>query len=268
MIRVLVVGAAGRMGRRLVSLISEDDELELAGAIEAAGSPFLGQDAGVVAGGPAQGIAISSDLAAVAGRADVMIDFSVRDGARERLQTALAAGCNCVLGVTGFTEAEQAELKAAVPTGGKLVFAPNFSVGVNLLFALCERAAKILGAEWDIEVLEMHHNQKVDAPSGTAARLGEILAAARGLDYPAAARHGRQGPVGKRPKDEIGMHALRGGDVVGDHSVILAAAGERLELTHRAASRDTFARGALRAVKFLAAAAPGVYDMQQVLGLN
>jgi 4-hydroxy-tetrahydrodipicolinate reductase len=173
-----------------------------------------------------------------------------------------------VIGTTGLENDDKAALRALVADGGRIMLAPNMSVGVNLLFALCAKVAPLLGPEYDIEVVEMHHNRKKDAPSGTAVRLGEILAAGRGLEYETAARHGRAGEVGSRPRNEIGMHAVRGGDVVGDHTVIFAADGERVELTHRASSRETFAKGALRAVKFLANANPGLYDMQDVLGLR
>lgn len=163
---------------------------------------------------------------------------------------------------------QRAELKKLADGGGRLVQAPNMSVGVNLLFALCSQVARTLGSDYDIEVVEMHHNKKKDAPSGTAERLGQILAEASGLDYNTDTRHGRVGLVGARTKREIGMHAVRGGDVVGDHTVIFATEGERVELTHKASSRETFAKGAVRAVKFLATATPGLYDMQDVLGLK
>ena len=173
-----------------------------------------------------------------------------------------------VIGTTGLSADQKAELKALADNGAKIVFAPNMSVGVNLLFALCDKVARLLGDDYDIEVVEMHHNQKKDAPSGTAARLGEILCNARGLSYEKDTRHGRVGLPGARPKNEIGMHSLRGGDVVGDHTVIFATSGERIELTHKASSRETFAKGAVRAVLFLEDAPSGLYDMQDVLHLK
>jgi 4-hydroxy-tetrahydrodipicolinate reductase len=172
-----------------------------------------------------------------------------------------------VIGSTGLTAEDQSLLADLAAKGARIVQSPNMSVGVNLLFALSRKVASLLGEDYDIEVVEMHHNQKKDAPSGTAEKLGQILAEARGLSYEKDVRHGRVGMVGARPKNEIGMHALRGGDVVGDHTVIFATNGERIELTHKASSRQTFANGAIRAVKFLASAKPGKYDMQQVLGL-
>ncbi len=267
MTRITIVGAAGRMGRRLVALTGADPELTLAGAVEIPGSPFIGQDAGVVADGQAQGVAIVDDFAVACKGADVVIDFSTKDGGLERAKAVYEAGCAYIIGTTGFSDDEKAQIRLYAD-GGKLVFASNFSVGVNLLFALCEKVARILGDDYDIEVVEMHHNQKLDAPSGTAERLGEVLAEARGLSYAEDTRHGRQGMVGKRTKSEIGMHSLRGGDVVGDHTVIFATGGERVELRHKATSRDTFVKGALRAAKFLASAEAGEYDMRQILGID
>ncbi len=268
MTRVVVIGAAGRMGRLLVSGLLRDPTMKLAGAVELPDCPLLGQDAGTIAGLPACGVALTADLAAAAKQADTVIDFSAAESALPNARLAAAAGCAVVLGTTGLRAADKATLAALVQAGAKIVCAPNMSIGVNLLFHLCDQVARRLGPDYDIEVVEMHHNQKKDAPSGTAVRLGEILATASGLDYPTAVRHGRDGMVGARTKKEIGMHAVRGGDVVGDHTVIFATGGERIELAHKASSRETFARGALRAVKFLATAQPGLYDMQDVLGLR
>ena len=266
MIRTVIVGAAGRMGRRLVALTAEDAELKLTAAIEAAGNPLLGQDAGTLAGVRALGVPVTADLRQAAAAADVVIDFSSREVAVANAKTVLGAGGALVLGTTGLTEADKAAVFAAA-RGGRLIYAPNFSVGMNLMFAVAAQMAKVLGDDYDVEIVEIHHNQKVDAPSGSAVRLAEGIAAARGLDYARDTVHGRRGQVGKRRQAEIGMHAVRGGDVVGDHTVMFATGGERLELTHRASSRDTFAKGALRAAKFLAAAKPGTYEMRQVLGL-
>ena len=268
MIRILIIGAGGRMGRMLVTCTLRDAETKLAGAIEIPGSPFLGQDAAAVAGLPACGVAITSDLAAAVKNADAIIDFSAAESAVANAKVAAAAGCAVVIGTTGLSDAAKAELAALAKGGARIVFAPNMSVGVNLLFHLCDKVTRLLGPDYDIEVVEMHHNQKKDAPSGTAERLGEILAKAADLDYATDTKHGRVGLVGARSKREIGMHAVRGGDVVGDHTVIFATNGERVELTHKASSRETFAKGAVRAVKFLAASKPGLYDMQDVLGLK
>ena len=197
----------------------------------------------------------------------IFINFSTK-GVVEATRIAVANNCSVVIGTTALPEADKQALKDMADNGARIVFAPNMSVGVNLLFHLSAKAAEILGEDFEIEIVEMHHNLKIDAPSGTAELLGQILCKARGLDYNKDVRHGREGICGARTRKEIGMHALRGGDVVGDHTVMFAANGERVELTHKASSRDTFVKGALRAVEFLADAAPGLYDMQDVLGLK
>jgi 4-hydroxy-tetrahydrodipicolinate reductase len=267
MIRVVIIGAAGRMGRRLVANVMEAEDMTLTGAIEAPGNPLLGQDAGSVAGCSVAGVAITDDLKQAVGNADAVINFSLGKVV-EDAATAAAAGCTSIIGTTALTGDEKVALNQLAADGARIVFAPNMSVGVNLLFHLCRQAATILGDDYDIEIVEMHHNQKKDAPSGTAVRLAEIAADARGLSYADDVRHGREGMVGARTKREIGMHALRGGDVVGDHTVMFSTGGERVELTHKASSRDTFAKGALRAVRFLSGVKPGLYDMQDVLGLK
>lgn len=268
MIRITIIGAAGRMGKRLVDLTAGASDLELAGAVEAATHPLQGQDAGIIAGCGELGVPISADVVAAATDADVTIDFSVADNVLANTRSAIAADCGVVIGTTAMPAADREALQQLAGDGARIVFAPNMSVGVNLLFKLCGEAARVLGDSYDIEVVEMHHNQKQDAPSGTAERLGQILAEARELSYENDTAHGRSGMVGARPRNEIGMHALRGGDVVGDHTVVFATGGERLELTHKAGSRDTFANGALRAARFLKTAKPGLYDMQDVLGLT
>ncbi len=264
--RVIIAGAAGRMGRRLIANCMEHPDFEIAGALEYAESPFLGQDAGAVAGCGEAGVKISADLAPLLKNADAIIDFAT-GGVMECVEQAVKANIAVVLGSTALKPEERARL-AELGKSGRIVSASNMSVGVNLLFKLAAETAKILGEEYDIEVVEMHHNRKQDAPSGTAVTLAEKLCEARGFDYDRDVRHGRVGMVGARTKHEIGMHSLRGGDVVGDHTVIFAVDGERIELTHKASSRDTFARGALRAVEFLSDASAGLYDMQQVLGLK
>ena len=267
MIKTAVVGAAGRMGRRLVTNICESDDLQLAGALEISSCPFIGQDAGAVAGVGETGIMITDDAEKVFADCDAVINFSTA-GVIESTRLAVKNNCSVVIGTTALTDEDKAALKEMADNGARIVFAPNFSIGVNLLFYLSRKAAEILGEDFNIEIVEMHHNQKKDAPSGTAERLGQILCDARGLDYKTDVRHGREGICGARTRKEIGMHALRGGDVVGDHTVMFAANGERVELTHKASSRDTFARGALTAVRFLANAKPGMYDMQDVLKLR
>jgi 4-hydroxy-tetrahydrodipicolinate reductase len=210
---------------------------------------------------------VGDDFASALAGADAVIEFSHHTATPAVAQACAAAGKILVVGTTGHTDSEVAQIRAVSSTI-PLVFAPNFSVGVNTLFWLTQKAAEILGPGFDLEVVEMHHRLKKDAPSGTARRLAEILAGVRGLQYSSDVRHGRQGITGERTSTEIGMHALRGGDVVGDHTVIFATQGERLELTHKASSRETFALGSIRAAKWARGRAPGLYDMQDVLGLR
>ena len=266
-IPVAVVGAAGRMGRRLVANIAASEDLTLSGALEAPGNPMVGKDAGSLAGVDPAGVAITDDPARAFAGARAVIIFSV--GSVIALARAAAAkNCAMVIGTTAVPAEERAELAALAAKGAKIVMASNMSVGVNLLLKLAAEAAKLLGEDYDIEIVEMHHNQKKDAPSGTAVSLAEAVCQATGRDYEKDAVHGRNGVVGARTRREIGMHSLRGGDVVGDHTVIFATGGERVELTHKASSRDTFAKGALRAVRFLETAPSGMYDMRDVLGLK
>lgn len=267
MIRIIVTGAAGRMGRRLVANIAESGDLKLAGATERPGSEFLGLDAGTVAGVAPQGVRITDDFAGLVSQADAVIDFST-GAVIANARLAASKGLSIVIGTTALTADDKAELKKLADAGAKIVFASNYSVGVNLLFYLTKLAAQTLSDDFDIEIIEAHHNQKKDAPSGTAVSLAEVIANVKGWDYDKDVRHGRVGNVGARTRHEIGMHAVRGGDIVGDHTVMFAANGERVELTHKASSRDTFAKGALRAVRFLANAKPGLYNMQDVLGLK
>ena len=267
MLKVVLVGAGGRMGKRLMNCIAAAEDMTLSGAVEYAQSPLLGKDAGTVAGIEEIGVAISAEIKPLLENADAIIDFSTGD-VINNAKFAVEAGVSVVIGTTALDDNQKAEL-AKLAKKGKIVLAPNMSVGVNLLFHLTKKVAKLLDDNYDIEIVEMHHNKKKDAPSGTAVRLGECAAEGRGLSYEKAAVHGRDGIVGERTKTEIGMHAVRGGDVVGDHTVIFAAEGERVELTHKASSRDTFAMGALKAVRFLSNTPAGkVYDMQDVLGLK
>lgn len=268
MISVTIVGAAGRMGRMLIQEVANTPELKLVGALEAEQCPFLGADAAQLAGLPPAGVKITAEVAEAIRDADCVVDFTFAAATRALAPKVAAAGKAMVIGSTGLTAEDSQLLDDLAAHGARIVQSPNMSVGVNLLFALCAQVAPLLGDAYDIEVVEMHHNQKKDAPSGTAEKLGQILAKARGLDYDKDTRYGRVGLVGARTKNEIGMHSLRGGDVVGDHTVIFATNGERIELTHKASSRQTFALGAMRAVKFLATARPGRYDMQDVLGLR
>ncbi|MCK4983512.1 MAG: 4-hydroxy-tetrahydrodipicolinate reductase [Victivallaceae bacterium] len=267
MIKVTVIGAGGRMGRRLVSNIIESNDLTLAGALDAPGVPFIGQDAGILAGAGECGVKITSDHAEAIKNADAVIDFSTGN-VIDNTRAAVAKGINVVIGTTALGTEGKVELQKLADAGAKIVFASNMSVGVNLLFHLCKEVSSILDEDYDIEIVEMHHNQKKDAPSGTAVTLAEVACEARGLSYDNDVRHGREGMVGTRTQKEIGMHSLRGGDVVGEHTVIFAAGGERIELTHKASSRDTFAKGALKAVRFLNSVEPGLYNMQDVLKLK
>jgi len=243
MIRLLIHGAKGRMGRALIACAAEDAGLTVSAGIDA-----------------------GDDFAAALPGCDAVIDFSHAPATAGVAEACASAGKVLVIGTTGHSDADRARIAQAAKAV-PIVCAPNFSVGVNTLFWLTRKAAEILGPDFDLEVVEMHHRLKKDAPSGTARRLAEILAGVRGLSYDADVRHGREGMPGERTRTEIGMHALRGGDVVGDHTVIFANTGERVELTHKASSRDTFSQGALRAAKWAQGRAPGLYDMQDVLGL-
>ena len=267
MIRVVVTGALGRMGGHLVRLVHAEPGFELVGATERAGVATL-QDASAAAGLPPSGVKVEPDLERPLSRgADVVIDFTSFEASAAHAEVCAARGVPVVIGSTGFTREARARVEAAARRVAVLL-SPNMSVGVNALFALVTEAARILGDGYDIEILEMHHKKKKDAPSGTAMRLAELAAAALGRDPTKELAFSRHGMVGERPPREIGVQTLRGGDVVGEHTVYFAGEGERLELTHRATSRDQFARGALRAARFLVGRAPGLYDMADVLGLG
>jgi 4-hydroxy-tetrahydrodipicolinate reductase len=242
--RIIVVGSKGRMGEALTRLASADPALEVIGGVDR-----------------------GDDLQTIIDRCDVLIEFAHHSATAELAELAAARSKALVIGTTGHTAEERVKI-ATFAHRLPIVWAPNFSVGVNLLFYLTRLAAETLGGAFDEEVIEMHHHHKLDSPSGTARRLGEILAKAAGGTYDELVRHGRAGDVGARSKTEIGMHALRGGDVVGDHTVIFAGAGERVELTHKASSRDTFASGALRAAAWVKSQKPGLYSMQDVLNLR
>ena len=268
MIGVTVSGAAGRMGKELIRLISFDSEFNLSGAVETTGHSTIGLDSGRNAGIDNLNIPITDDLSQVASKSDVVIDFSTPKATLLNSQIAVGNDCGIVIGTTGFTDNEKNLIKDLTTKNGRIVLAPNMSIGVNLLFLLCRQAAKILDRGYDVEIIEMHHKHKKDSPSGTAEKLGEIIASAKGLTYSEGIRHGRFGMVGERPEREIGMHSVRGGDVVGDHHVIFAGDGERVELVHKASSRATFAKGALFASKFIVNANSGFYSMQDVLDFS
>jgi len=265
-VRVAIAGSAGRMGRALMEAVLRDPQLELTAALEQAGNAALGREAGELAGVPCP-LKISADVAQGLGRADVLIDFTRPEGTLTNLEACVRLAKPMVIGTTGFTDAQKARIAEAARRIA-LVMAPNMAVGVNVTFKLAETAAKILGDAYDVEIIEAHHRYKVDAPSGTALKLGEVVARALGRDLAACAVHGRHGDTGERDPKAIGFHALRGGDIVGEHTVMFAGAGERVEVTVRSSSRMTYALGALRAAKFLHARGPGLYDMFDVLGLK
>jgi 4-hydroxy-tetrahydrodipicolinate reductase len=270
MVRVAVAGAGGRMGQALIEALLADADLALAAALDVAGSPLAGRDAGERFG-RATGVRVASDVDAAAAAADVLIDFTRPEGTLAHLAACVRHRTAAVVGTTGLSDAQKTEL-ASCAHNVPVVFAPNMSVGVNVLLALVETAARQLGPTYDIEVLEMHHRHKVDAPSGTALGLGAAAARGAGLDLAQSAVYAREGTIGERKRGAIGFATLRGGDVVGEHTVVFAGAGERVELSHKAASRQNFAMGALRAAHFVAAqraaGRASLYDMQDVLGLK
>ncbi|HEY0675254.1 MAG TPA: 4-hydroxy-tetrahydrodipicolinate reductase [Immundisolibacter sp.] len=266
-IAIAIAGAAGRMGRTLVAACAEQPGLALSAAFEHAGSGALGLDAGVLAGLPANGVAIAADDALAATPFDVLIDFTGPAATLAHAAACAASGRAMVIGTTGLDPAQKAELAAAAART-PIVFAANMSVGVTLCLALLRQAAQVLGDDFDVEIIEAHHRHKVDAPSGTALRMGEVVAQALGRDLSQCAVYGREGQTGARDRQTIGFATVRGGDIVGDHTVLFAGDGERIEITHKASSRLTFARGALRAAAWLKGRPAGLYDMQDVLGLR
>ena len=264
--RIAITGAAGRMGRTLAQLCANQPGLRLGAALEHPQSPHLGLDPGLLAGAGASGCTIVSDAEAVIDDFDVLIDFSMPEATLQHLQTCRAAGRRMVIGTTGLGASVDA-IKAAsadIP----IVFSPNMSVGVNLCFRLIELAARALGDDFDIEIIEAHHRHKIDAPSGTALRMGEIVAGALERDLASCAVYGREGRSGPRERKQIGFETIRAGEIVGDHTVLFAGTGERIEITHRASDRSTFASGALRAAAWLMQRPAGLYDMHDVLGLR
>ncbi|MEW5721942.1 MAG: 4-hydroxy-tetrahydrodipicolinate reductase [Thermodesulfobacteriota bacterium] len=267
MVNVIVAGAAGRMGARIVRAVLEAKELELVGAYERLDHPDLGRDVGLVSGVGELGLPLAGSLDEVLEAGEVIIEFTEPRATMADLEKAAATGRAMVVGTTGFSPEQSARMKE-LGTVMRLVAAPNMSVGLNLLFKLVGEVARILGPGYDLEIVEAHHRLKKDAPSGSALRLAEALAKATGRRLGECAVYGREGLVGQRPEGEIGVLAVRAGDIVGDHTVIYGGIGERVEITHRAHSRDTFARGAVRAAAWVADQKPGFYDMQDVLGLR
>jgi 4-hydroxy-tetrahydrodipicolinate reductase len=267
MLRIAIAGVGGRMGRTLVQACVINPEVHVSAATERPGSSLIGADAGEVAGLRALGVTIVSDLAQAEQELDVLIDFTRPAGTLRNLEWCRSNACRLVVGTTGLGETGKAAI-AAVAEEIPVVFAPNMSVGVNLSLKLMELAAGVLGDEVDIEVIESHHRHKVDAPSGTALAMGEVLASALGRDLDDCAVYARHGQTGERDRKTIGFQSIRAGDIVGEHTVMFAGEGERLEITHKATSRMNFARGAVRAALWLADRDPGLYDMQDVLGLK
>jgi 4-hydroxy-tetrahydrodipicolinate reductase len=263
---VVVAGAAGRMGSRLVALLQQEADLRLVAALEAPGHPALGRDAGEPAGVGRIGIPIAADVEAALGQDRILIEFSVPEASLAHARLVERHGGRAVIGTTGFSAAQREEL-ARISRGAPLLVSPNMSVAVNVAFKVLADMARMLGDDYDVEIVETHHRFKKDAPSGTALRMAEVVAQALGRDLATTAVYDRHDRLAERTRKEIGMAALRSGDVVGEHTVSFASLGERLELTHRAHSRDNFARGALRGARFIATARPGLYSMQDVLGL-
>ncbi len=264
-LRIAVAGAGGRMGRMLVEAVAAADDLQLAGALDLAGSASLGQDAAAFLG-RASGIAITSELRSGLAAADVLIDFTRPEGTLAHLAVCRELGVKMVIGTTGFDAAQKARIAAASKQLA-IVMAPNMSVGVNVVLKLLDVAACALKNGYDIEVVEAHHRHKVDAPSGTALKMGEVLAAAVGRELKDCAVYAREGVTGERDPSTIGFSTIRGGDIVGDHTVLFAGTGERIEITHRSTTRANYAQGALRAARFLAGRSSGLYGMDAVLGL-
>ncbi len=268
MIRAVVCGAAGRMGCAIIRVIHQTEGIALAGALERPDSSLLGQDAGMICGVEKLGVVLTSDLAALlAHDADVLIDFTNPEATMEHMKLCARAKLAAVVGTTGLSPADR-ETLAKHARSAPVAFSPNFSLGVNVLFALAEMAARTLGRDYDAEIVETHHNRKKDAPSGTALRLAESVAKATGRELAQQAVYERHGMIGERRPGEIGIQTVRAGDIVGEHTLILAGPGERLELIHRAHSRENFARGAVKAALWIKDKKPGLYDMGDVLGLK
>lgn len=265
-LRIAVAGASGRMGRMLIEAVTAADDMQLAGALDVPGSPSVGQDAAAFLGRET-GVRITANVHEGLSNAQVLIDFTRPEGTLAHLTVCRELGVKAVIGTTGLDDAQKAQV-AEHATQIAIVMSPNMSVGVNVVFKLLDVAARALSQGYDIEVIEAHHRHKVDAPSGTALKMGEVLAAALGRDLKQCAVYAREGVTGERDPSTIGFSTIRGGDIVGDHTVLFAGTGERIEITHRSASRATYAQGSLRAARFLAGRTNGLYGMDEVLGLR
>lgn len=264
--RIAIAGASGRMGQMLIEAVQAASDCQLTGALDIASSSSIGQDAGAYAG-QATGVLITSDLHAGLKNSQVLIDFTRPEGTLAHLRVCRELGVAVVIGTTGFTEAQKAEI-AEIAKHIPIMMAPNMSVGVNVTLKLLEMAAKALSTGYDIEIVEAHHRHKVDAPSGTALKMGEVIADALGRDLKDCAVYAREGVTGERDPSSIGFATIRGGDIVGDHTVLFAGIGERIEISHKSSSRTTYAQGSLRAVRYLADKKTGLFDMFDVLGLK
>ena len=263
--RIAIAGSSGRMGRMLIEAVLATDDLQLHGALDVAGSPALGQDAGAFLG-RTTGVSIRADLDGALAGADVLIDFTRPEGTLAHLAACARLGVNAVVGTTGFSDAQKAEI-GVIAQSVAIVMAPNMSVGVNVVLRLLDVAARALSEGYDIEVIEAHHRHKVDAPSGTALKMGEVLAQALGRDLKTCGVFAREGVTGERDPSTIGFSTIRGGDIVGDHTVLFAGTGERIEISHRSSSRAGYAQGSLRAARFLAGRRTGLFGMNDVLGM-
>jgi 4-hydroxy-tetrahydrodipicolinate reductase len=265
-IKLAVAGASGRMGKMLIEAVLASSDFELVGALDRADSPAIGRDAGEGLG-KQTGVLVQSDLGLGLAQAQCLIDFTQPGGTLKHLEACASRGVKMVIGTTGFDAAGKVKITEAAQNTS-IVFAPNTSIGVNATFKILEVAAKILSEGYDVEVIEAHHHHKIDAPSGTALRMGEVVAKALGHELSEVAEHGREGHTGARKPQTIGFHAIRGGDLVGDHTVMFIGVGERIEITHRSSSRANYAQGALRACRFLMGQKKGLFDMQDVLALK
>ncbi len=266
MIKVSIMGVSGRMGRAIYRLLDGEDNIEIVGATEIDIHPEIGKDVGLVVGSGEIGVSINSDIQSTSTEADVIVDFTTPNSTLSNAKFASSNGIAMVIGTTGFDEDQKKDLEA-LASSFPCVFSPNMSIGVNVMFEATKKLAEILGDDYDLEIIEAHHKHKVDAPSGTALRLGEAAAEGLGRDFNSVARFERHGVIGERKEKEIGMQTIRAGDIVGEHTIMFCGAGERIELTHRAMSRDNFAKGVVRAVKWIPGKSSGIYTMKEVLGL-
>jgi 4-hydroxy-tetrahydrodipicolinate reductase len=267
MIRAIITGAGGKMGGRIISLVSQTEDMQVVGAVEQKGHPLMGKDVGETLGLGRIAVTVEDDLAGCLDRADVIIDFTSHEASLKYLTLAAEKGCAIVIGSTGFT-AQELEKVGRLARKTRCVLSPNMSVGVNVMYKVLRDVARILGEDYDVEIVEAHHHTKKDAPSGTALKMAQVIAEALGRDLEKVGVYARKGMIGERTKTEIGIQTLRAGDIVGEHTVMFGGVGERLEFIHRAHSRDNFAKGAIRAARWVMDRGSGLYDMQDVLGLR